>query len=48
MRECLLCKKDMKTAKTLFGNGCIKKIYQLLNLELPKKLKIWNRIYINI
>lgn len=39
MRECLLCERDMKTAKTIFGNGCIKSIYKLLNLEMPKKAK---------
>lgn len=39
MRECLLCKRDMKTAKTIFGNGCINSIYKLLNLEMPKKVK---------
>ena len=39
MKECLLCKKDMKAAKTLFGNGCIKNIYKLLNLDMPKKVK---------
>lgn len=39
MRECLLCERNMKTAKTMFGNGCIKSIYNLLNLEIPKKVK---------
>lgn len=39
MRECLLCERDMKMAKTIFGNGCIKNIYKLLNLEMPKKTK---------
>lgn len=39
MKECLLCERDMKTAKTIFGNGCIKSIYKLLNLEMPKKVK---------
>ena len=37
MKECLLCERDMKTAKTIFGNGCIKSIYKLLNLKMPKK-----------
>lgn len=39
MKECLLCERDMKTAKTIFGNGCIKSIYKLLNLDMPKKVK---------
>ena len=39
MKECLLCERDMKTAKTIFGNGCIKSIYKLLNLEMPQKVK---------
>ena len=39
MRECLLCERDMKTAKTIFGNGCIKSIYKLLNIEIPAKAK---------
>lgn len=36
MHECLLCKRDMKTAKTIFGNGCLKNIYKLLDLKFPK------------
>ena len=39
MRECLLCKRDMKTATTIFGNGCIKSIYNLLEIKMPKKLR---------
>lgn len=39
MHECLLCKRDMKTAKTVFGNGCIKCVYELLDLKMPKKVK---------
>ena len=39
MKECLLCKRDMKTSKSLFGNGCIKSIYKLLNLDMPQKVK---------
>lgn len=39
MHECLLCKKDMKTATTIFGNGCIKSIYKILDIKLPKKVK---------
>ncbi len=36
MHECLLCKRDMKKAKTIFGSGCIKSIYNLLSIEVPK------------
>lgn len=39
MHECLLCKRDMKTAKTIFGNGCLKNIYKLLDLKFPKNVK---------
>ena len=24
MNECLLCKRNMKVSKDIFGNGCIK------------------------
>jgi len=33
MRECLLCEKDMKKSKNLFGSGCINHIYTYLDLE---------------
>lgn len=39
MHECLLCKRDMKTAITIFGNGCIKSIYKILDIKLPQKVK---------
>ncbi|MBR2744035.1 MAG: hypothetical protein IKE01_01890 [Clostridia bacterium] len=39
MHECLLCKKDMKKTKTVFGSGCILNVYKLLNCDLPKKVK---------
>lgn len=39
MHECLLCKRDMKSAKTIFGNGCLKNIYKLLDLKIPKNVK---------
>ena len=29
----------MKTAKTIFGSGCIKNVYEILDLKLPKKVK---------
>lgn len=39
MHECLLCERDMKRSKTIFGNGCIKNIYSLLELSSPKRIK---------
>ena len=39
MHECLLCKRDMKTATTVFGNGCIKSIYKILEIKIPKNVK---------
>ncbi len=39
MHECLLCKRDMKIATTVFGSGCIKSIYKLLDLKIPKNVK---------
>ena len=39
MHECLLCERDMKKSKTIFGNGCIKNIYSLLELSSPKRIK---------
>ena len=40
MRECLLCKKDMKISDGVFGNGCVRNIYSFLNLKMPKKVKL--------
>ncbi len=39
MHECLLCERDMKKAKTIFGSGCILGIYSLLKLDTPKNSK---------
>ena len=39
MHECLLCKRDMKTATTVFGSSCIKSIYRILDIKLPKNVK---------
>lgn len=39
MHECLLCKRDMKTATTVFGSGCIKSIYKILGIKPPKNVK---------
>ena len=38
MHECLLCKRDMKTSKDTFGNGCIRNIYSFLGMSMPKKV----------
>lgn len=40
MRECLLCKRDMKISDGVFGNGCVRNIYSFLNLKMPKKVKL--------
>ncbi len=44
MKECLLCKRDMKKCKDTFGNGCIDNIYihflnwnNLANQSIKKK-----------
>ncbi len=39
MHECLLCKRDMKTATTVFGSGCIKNVYKILDLKIQKSVK---------
>lgn len=39
MHECLLCKRDMKTSKDAFGNGCVKNIYSFLGMSMPRKVK---------
>ena len=39
MHECLLCKRNMKTAITIFGSGCIKNVYKILDLKIPKSVK---------
>lgn len=48
MHECLLCKRDMKKSNTTFGNGCIKNIYELLDLSMPKKKNKEAYLYNNI
>ena len=40
MHECLLCKRDMKTSKDTFGNGCVKNIYSFLGMSMPKQVKL--------
>ena len=39
MHECLLCERDMKKSKAVFGSSCIKNIYTLLKLSVPKGIK---------
>ncbi len=49
MHECLLCKRDMKTSKDTFGNGCVKNIYSFLGMSMPKKVKLREQtLYKNI
>lgn len=40
MHECLLCKRDIKTSKDTFWNGCIRNIYLFLEMSMPKKVKL--------
>lgn len=40
MHECLLCKRDMKNSKDIFGNGCVRNIYSFLEMNMPKKIKL--------
>ncbi len=47
MHECLLCKRDMKIATTIFGSGCIKSIYKLLDLKISKNVKVIIKFNIN-
>ena len=46
MHECLLCERDMKRSKKLFGDACVKKLYAFLNIERPKKLRNQENILI--
>ena len=39
MQECMLCKRDMKKTHDLFGKGCIKYIYNSLDLDIKVKDK---------
>ena len=36
IHECLLCNRDRSKSVKVFGNGCLKKTYQLLNLGMPR------------
>ena len=40
MHECLLCKRDMKVSNDVFGNGCVRKIYSFLDLQMPRKVNL--------
>ncbi len=40
MHECLLCKRDMKVSNNVFGNGCVRNIYSLLDLKMPRQVKL--------
>lgn len=40
MHECLLCSRDMKTSKDIFGNGCVRNIYSFLEMNMPKRVKL--------
>ena len=40
MHECLLCKRNMKTSKDTFGNGCVRNIYSFLGINMPRKVKL--------
>lgn len=48
MKECLLCKNNMKKCKNNFGDGCIDSIYTFLKLEKPKKSKYKEKELYNI
>ena len=39
MHECLLCERDMKRSKTLFGSGCINNIFEFLEIPKPARGK---------
>lgn len=39
MHECLLCERDMKKSKNIFGNGCTNNILKFLNIKKPIKCK---------
>ena len=49
MHECLLCKRNMKVSKDVFGNGCVRNIYSFLDLKMPKKVNLREKtLYNNI
>ena len=49
MYECLLCKRNMKVSKDVFGNGCVRNIYSFLDLKMPKKVNLREKtLYNNI
>ena len=49
MYECLLCKRNMKNSRDVFGNTCIRNIYSFLDLKMPKKVSLREKeLYVNI
>ncbi len=36
----MLCERDMKISKDVFGSSCIKNIYSFLNLKMPRKVSL--------
>lgn len=40
MHECLLCKRDMKASKDVFGKSCLRNIYSFLDLKMPRKVSM--------
>lgn len=47
MNKCLLCKRNIKDSKTKFGKGCLKNIYNFLEMRIPKKVKSREEILYN-
>ena len=39
MHACLLCERDMKRSKTVFGNGCTNNLFKFLNIDKPNRCK---------
>lgn len=48
MQECLLCKRNYKLSKEeIFGKNCLKKLYKLANISIPKNAKNKEKYLIN-
>lgn len=39
MHECMLCERDIKKSKTVFGSGCINNIFKFLDMSKPYRAK---------
>ena len=39
MHECLLCERDMRKSKDIFGSGCTNNIFKFLNIKKPVRCK---------